>query len=325
MKWKLLLGALFSGIFLYVSLRGSNVSELQAGLRNADYSYFLPIFVLSIFGIYLRSYRWGIIIHPLEKIHQKVLFPITVVGLMAVVLLPMRAGEIVRPYLVSKRCEIRMGSAVGTIVVERVFDGLTLMLFLLLLTFFTELPGWAYQAGLYALIFFIIISVFLSMLIFKRDFSVKWIEFLLKKFPDRIVKYMMGKLSSFSDGLRVIPDIKRVILVLLISVFVWLTVGFCIYLLLQSFHFGLPVKAGYVVLVLTALGIMVPTGPGFVGNFHLFCIIGLALFGISKADALCFAILLHIIQVGFVCILGLAFIPFIKIPFSELIFARKLI
>jgi hypothetical protein len=323
MKWKLLIGALFSSLFVYIAVKGTSTSELQAGLKQADYNYLLPIFLLSIFGMYLRSYRWGIIIHPLEKIHQKVLFPITVVGLMAVVLLPMRAGEIVRPYLVSKRSEIHLSSALGTVVVERVFDGLTLMLFLLLIAFFTELPGWAYQAGLFVLFFFLLILFVLALLIFRRDFSSKWIGFMLKRFPERIAGYVMRMLNSFIDGLKVLPDTKRVMLVVFLSILVWLSTGFSIYLLFHSFHLSLPLVAAYVVLVLTALGLLVPTAPGFVGNFHLFCIIGLALFGISKAEALSFAILLHIIQVGLVGILGLAFIPFIKIPFSEIIFARK--
>jgi uncharacterized membrane protein YbhN (UPF0104 family) len=74
--------------------------------------------------------------------------------------------------------------------------------------------------------------------------------------------------------------------------------------------------------VLTTLGIMVPTAPGFVGNFHLFCIVGLAIFGIPKSEALSFAILLHFIQIGLVGIMGVAFIPLVRIPFFEL-FAEK--
>jgi uncharacterized membrane protein YbhN (UPF0104 family) len=68
---------------------------------------------------------------------------------------------------------------------------------------------------------------------------------------------------------------------------------------------------------------MVPTAPGFVGNFHLFCIVGLALFGIPKTEALSFAILLHFIQIGLVGIMGLAFVPWVKVPFFELVATKK--
>lgn len=323
MKRNLIIGILFSSFFAYFALKGINTSELRVSLKQADYCYLVPIFLLSIFILYLRSYRWGIILNPLEKINQRILFPVTAVGLMAVVLFPIRIGEVVRPYLVSKRSEVHMTPALGTIVVERVFDGLTLMLFLLLIAFFIELPRWAYQAGLSVLIFFMAILLFLILLISKRDFSLKCIGFIVKRFPENVAGYLMRILTSFVDGLRVLPDTKSIVLVVFLSILVWLSMGFCIYLLFHSFHFSLPPIAAYVILVLTALGIMVPTAPGFLGNFHLFCVIGLGLFGISKTEALSFAILLHFIQIGLVAIIGLACVPLIKIPFLELIFARK--
>lgn len=110
-------GILFSGLFVYFTVKNINVSELNACLRQAEYYYLVPIFLLSIFSLYLRSYQWGIILTPLRKIDQKVLFPITAVGLMAIFLLPFRMGEFVRPYLVSKRSEIHMSSGLGTIAV----------------------------------------------------------------------------------------------------------------------------------------------------------------------------------------------------------------
>lgn len=323
MKRNLIIGILFSSVFVYFTIKNVNLSELKVSLEEAEYSYLIPIFFLSVFILYLRSYRWGIILNPIERISQKVLFPITAVGLMAVVLLPMRMGELGRPYLVSKRSEIGMSSALGTIVLERVFDGLTLMLFLLLTTYFADLPRWAYQTGLYIMIFFILILFFLVLLIFKREYTSRGVGFLLKRFPDRIEKALMRMLTSFADGLKVLPETKRVILLVILSILVWLSMGLCIYLLFYSFHFGLPLIAAYVVLVLTALGIMAPTAPGFVGNFHLFCVIALTLFGIPKTEALSFAILLHFIQIGLVGIMGLAFIPLIKIPFFEIFGVRK--
>ena len=323
MKRKLIIGILFSGFFVYLTLKNISLSELNVVLEEADYFYLIPIFFLSVFILYLRSYRWGIILNPLKRISQKVLFPITAVGLMAVVLLPFRMGELGRPYLVSKRSGVDMSSAFGTIVLERVFDGLTLMLLLLLTTYLAELPRWAYQTALYVMLFFILILSFLVLVILKRDFSLNLIGFFLKRFPDRIVRYLMEVFTSFADGLKILPDAKNTIFLALLSILVWLSMGLCIYILFYSFHFDLPLIAAYVVLVLTALGIMAPTAPGFVGNFHLFCVIALTCFGISKTEALSFAILLHFIQVGLVGLMGLAFIPLIKISFFELFVIKK--
>jgi uncharacterized membrane protein YbhN (UPF0104 family) len=80
----------------------------------------------------------------------------------------------------------------------------------------------------------------------------------------------------------------------------------------------LPLSAAYAVLIITALGVALPTAPGFIGNYHFSCVLGLTLFGIPKTDALTFAIVLHFIQFSVVMVLGLACLPFIKVPLSSL-------
>ena len=74
--------------------------------------------------------------------------------------------------------------------------------------------------------------------------------------------------------------------------------------------FQLPVVAAFVVMIILIIGIAIPTAPGFIGNWHYFCILGLSLFGVPKADALTFAIIYHILSTGVIVVLGLAFLPF---------------
>jgi hypothetical protein len=77
---------------------------------------------------------------------------------------------------------------------------------------------------------------------------------------------------------------------------------------------GLSPAAAYTVLIITALGVTLPTAPGFVGNYHYSCVLALTLFGIPKNDALTFAILLHFMQVMVTILLGLIYLPFIRVP-----------
>jgi hypothetical protein len=71
-------------------------------------------------------------------------------------------------------------------------------------------------------------------------------------------------------------------------------------------------------MVIIILGITIPTAPGFVGNWHFFCILGLSLFGIPKTDALTYAIVLHFLSIGIIVVLGLIFLPFNKFSFSDI-------
>ena len=75
----MILGITTSIVFFYLSLRGVEFQVLLAGFRNVNYIYLLPAVILTLFGAYIRSVRWGVLLNPLEKIGQKKLFPISCV------------------------------------------------------------------------------------------------------------------------------------------------------------------------------------------------------------------------------------------------------
>jgi uncharacterized protein (TIRG00374 family) len=128
-KVNIILGSLVGLLFVWLAFRGTDIEGLKSSFKAVKYIYIVPVVFLSIVVLVLRSYRWGVILEPLEKINQWTLFSITAVGFMAISLLPVRMGEFARPYLISKKSSIRMGSALATIVVERIFDMLTLSIF----------------------------------------------------------------------------------------------------------------------------------------------------------------------------------------------------
>jgi uncharacterized membrane protein YbhN (UPF0104 family) len=86
----------------------------------------------------------------------------------------------------------------------------------------------------------------------------------------------------------------------------------------QAFGFSLPLVAAGVLLVILMIGIAIPAGPGFVGNWHFFCILGLSLYGIPKAEALSFAIVYHFLSIGIIVLLGLIFLPFNRFSLRDM-------
>ncbi|EKD22311.1 MAG: hypothetical protein ACD_87C00052G0001 [uncultured bacterium] len=103
-----------------------------------------------------------------------------------------------------------------------------------------------------------------------------------------------------------------------LSFFIWLIDVLAIYLLFLAFGFQLPVAAAFVLMIILIIGIAIPTAPGFIGNWHYFCVLGLSIFGIPKTDALTFAILYHFLSIGIVVVLGLIFLPFNRFSVSDL-------
>jgi uncharacterized protein (TIRG00374 family) len=319
-KVNLFLGLAVGGLFVWLAFRGTDFEGVKASFKAANYLYLIPVVFLSMIVQVVRSYRWGVIIEPLEKIDQRTLFSITSVGFMAITLLPVRMGEFVRPYLISRKSTVKLGSSLATIVVERIFDMLTLMILLLFVLMTVDLPEWVFRTA-YAILLLII--PFLFLLIFlavKREISAKGFDRIVGKLPPAFASRLMRLFHSFIDGLQILPDWKKTVYLSFLSLCIWGLIGLVTYILFSSFaSMGeLPLASAYAVLIITALGVALPTAPGFIGNYHFSCVVGLTLFGIPKTDALTFAIVLHFIQLTVVIVLGLACLPFIKVPLASL-------
>ena len=319
-KINVLLGLIVGLIFIWLAFRGTDVEGLKSSFEAANYRYVIPVVLLSIIVLIVRSYRWGVILEPLERIDQWSLFSITAVGFMAISLLPVRMGEFVRPYLISKKSSIKIGSSLATILVERIFDLLTLMIVLLLVLMTIKLPSWVFRSACSILLIVIPLLFLLIFLAVKRDISVKGVDLIIGKLPQTLSSRLMRLFHSFLDGLQILPDLKKTFFLAFLSLLTWGLVGLSTYIFFSSFvsMLKLPLAAAFAVLVITALGVTLPTAPGFVGNYHFACVLGLTLFGIPKADALTFAILLHFIQVSVTILLGLVFLPFIKVSLPAL-------
>jgi len=319
-KLNVILGLLVGALFIWLAFRGTDLEGVKSSFEAANYLYLTPVVLCSIMTLILRSYRWGVILEPMEKIDQRLLFSITAVGFMAINLLPWRMGEIARPYLISRKSTIKLGSSLATIVIERVFDMLTLMMLLLVVLRTVKLPSLISRSAYSILLIFIPLFLLLVFLAVKREFSVKRIDRIIGRLPEALSSRLTRLAHSFLDGLQILPDLKRTSYYALLSVLIWFLMGFSIYIFFSSFESmrELSLTKAYVVLVITALGVMLPAAPGFVGNYHFSCVLALSLFGIPKNDALTFAILLHFIQVMVTIVLGLIVLPFINVPLPAL-------
>ncbi len=319
MKRNLLIGILISALFIFLAVRGINFSELAQSFQSANYLYIIPVILLVILGLYLRSYRWGIIMASLVKYNQIPLFIITSIGFMAVSILPARLGEFARPYLIKQKNGIKMSSTMATIVVERIFDVLALMVLLFAVVLKISLPPVFFKTGITTLTIAFAVLLILIFLAVKKEFSLNKIDQLLGTLPHQAQKPLQHLAHAFIEGLQILPDLKKTLLVSFLSIVIWLIIALSAYVLFFSFGFDLPLINALAISVIIALGVMLPAAPGFVGTFHYACMIGLTSFGISKSEALSYAIVLHFLQMMPVVAIGLIFLPFQKISLPSFI------
>ncbi|MGA9110014.1 MAG: lysylphosphatidylglycerol synthase transmembrane domain-containing protein [Smithella sp.] len=321
MNKKIILGILISVVLVYLSVRGINLQDVLNDLKKIQLSYVILFILLMIFMQYLRSYRWGVILQPMEKIDQVPLFSITSVGFLAIAAIPARIGELARPYLISKRSSIKMSSALGTIFIERILDSftvLTIATVVLLIDMPFDLPSWMVKSSIIFSLLALSLFCFILFLILRREAALKFINIILNRLPGKLANKIDVAIHHFIDGLQIVTNIKLFSYLLFLSVVIWLVDVLAIYVLLLAFGFTLPVMASFVLMVILIVGIAIPAAPGFVGNWHYACIFALSLFGLDRADALSFAVVHNFLSMAIVLVLGVGFLPFNRFSIAEM-------
>jgi uncharacterized protein (TIRG00374 family) len=261
----------------------------------------------------MRSFRWGLLLRPLRRIEQKNLFPIACVGFLGILLLPARSGELIRPYLLSKKEPISMSAALATIVVERIMDVITILIFIIFISFSTELPVWVFRAGYISLGIIATILFVLFLMISKEAFLLRIGDRIFRPFSEHMNVFIQKFIISFSGGARILFHWPILVWAFSVSILLWSAMAICNYIMFFAFSFSLPLVAAFILVIVVNLGLMLPTAPGFIGSFHFFFIVGLTIFGVDREQALSFGILSHAVQFLFVVFMGIIYFPVLKI------------
>ncbi len=125
-------------------------------------------------------------------------------------------------------------------------------------------------------------------------------------------------LMSFCEGLKIFKTKKQVFWICCFSCFIWVGASLILMVFLYAFHINLPFYAPFLLLVIIATGVAIPSSPGFIGTLQFFCVTGLALFGVSKSESLGFSIVYHASQYIPVTLLGFFFMWKEHLHFKEI-------
>lgn len=265
-----------AGFGLWVHGRGiallPSASQLSVLVRNW---WAIPGFFLILCAVhFLRAYRWLYLLRPISTDPPKIstLLAVAFVGFMAIMLLPLRTGELARPYLISTRGNVRMSAAFGTIAIERVLDGLilsgllTVCLFVLPLD--EPLQHWASYVGLLTLAIFVTALGVLVILLWKGEPGIDLLERIGRRIAPSIARKMAGVLRTFLEGLAALPNHRHLGPFVLMSLAYWGINGCGMWFLANACGVDLSIIGGFTVMTILAVGILIPTGPGHFGNFQ---------------------------------------------------------
>ncbi|MGB8657742.1 MAG: lysylphosphatidylglycerol synthase transmembrane domain-containing protein [Candidatus Zixiibacteriota bacterium] len=308
MKKKLVIGILVSLVFLYLAFRKVDYAQLWYAMKGANYWWVIPNVVLVILSMWMRAYRWKFMVNPIKKLGLGRLFPSVMIGFMANNVLPARLGEFVRAYSLGAKENISKSASFATIVIERVFDGFSLLFLLWLALFFSPFPDVVKKASNLFLLMNVIILALLIFLEVKREPTLKLFNFVFKLLPGKLSTRAAEILEKFIGGLKVFRDVPSLIWILVWSILIWIVVGISNYFIFLAFDLHPTVYASFILLGIVSVAVMLPSSPGFVGVFHYACVLSFNLLGLPRSSSQPFSIILHASQYIPVTLLGLYYL-----------------
>jgi len=239
LKKRLILGLLLGAVFIYLSFKGINFKEIAESLSAVRYIYIIPVLLILFFIQFLRSYRWGVILSPIEKIDQTSLFSVTCVGFLAIVAIPARLGELARPYLITHKSDVTMTSALGSIFLERVFDVLTILIMFFIIAFLTPMPSWLMKSSIAFLAVILVIIALMILLLVNKDAFFKIVNPVISRLPEKYFHKTEELIDHFISGFKMIGNFKLIVYVAFLSLLIWLVAALAIYILFSAFNFHL--------------------------------------------------------------------------------------
>lgn len=313
---RLALVGLLTAVFLFFFLRSiKDWRKVLEYVGNVDWRWFLPALLATPVHFFTRGLRWKYLLHHEKRdVRFSSLWKGNVIGF-TVTFIGGRLGELVKPLYVAKREGMRPGFVMGTAVVERVFDimTMTVLLGLFLLgrpLFGSRMP--VTEKGLSKLYLFgglavavavLLLALILWFYIYKEKaltVSAKVLRILPHKFRDKLLEL----LRELIDGLKIFHNMADFMAYVGLGFVVWLSIIFYYWLYFFAFRFPVPFIWVFPYLFLTAVGASIPT-PGMAGGYHILSQLALVeLLGMDNNLAGGYTIVVHLIQLVVTCLIG---------------------
>lgn len=301
--------------------------EVGTALTHAKPGFLLAAVATALFSYWLRVVRWQQILRPVGKTRHSSALLATVVGYAGITLLPARLGDLARPVLLSKRDKIPTSATLASILTERVIDLWTIVLFFFVFLIappplphlsaegagtlnLLRLSGWIIGAGLV-----VGTSALFGLFRYQERF-INLIAAPIGRIKASWRAPFVNFLHHFLDGLRILQRPRDLLVVMATSFVIWAVIVLQLILTLQALGLGLPLRSAFPLIMMTVIGLLVPT-PGGAGGFHAMVQIGLTMFfGVDHNLATGVAIVYHAVCFYPITLIGLVCIPLFGLSLS---------
>ena len=315
-RHKLALGLLLAALLLYFFVRSSDWHTVLSNMESANPWLLAVVFFGQFPLFYIRAIRWQCFLAPIKKIRISLLVPPMMIGFMISFIFPGRIGEVVRPVLLGIRENISKTSAFATIVLERIFDLLAILILLQVYFLLAPLAGppapgsekWMATIRVWGWVLLLGSAAVVGLMVLfkmKSEFASRLFHRLAGFLPASLQRKAVNFLESFVAGLNVYHDFRTFALIGFYSLALWSGICTSIWICIRAFGIDIPYLMVYPIQSILMVGVAIPT-PGMVGGFHATMKIGLVnLCGVDPSRAVSAIIVLHALLITPVILQGL--------------------
>lgn len=300
-----LAGIFVSVLFLYLAVRRVDLSEALRALGTVNLAVLALATLVFLSGYPVRALRWRRILRDQKSLTVRQTLVPVFVGYMANNLLPARAGELYRAHFLGRRARMSRSGAAASIVVERAFDGLMLVVLILLVSVLFPGESFLGAAAFVTGLMFLVLAVGILLYVLLAEKTQMAVTRLLGLLPDRFEGIIGKRLKLFLQGMRGISTVGGVLEAGSYTLVIWALEISAYTLAVLAFGVTLPLAGYLLVYTLAAIGTALPSGPAYVGPYQYAFVLALGVFAVSRETALAVSIGAQVALLGSVTVIGL--------------------
>ncbi|MBN1429654.1 MAG: flippase-like domain-containing protein [Anaerolineae bacterium] len=295
-RWLLLaIGFGISAFFVYTMVEKLNFREVWQDLQNARYWWLIPSVAVYFVAVWARTWRWHYLLRPIQKVSLRDLFPVMVIGYMGNNVYPYRAGEFIRAWVLKRNTGVSISATMATVIVERIFDGLVMLLFVFVTLPFAPIPAPYDQIVIWMTVLFFGGLMGFIVMALRPDITRRLYTWVFDRLilTEKVRAPILGLADRFMDGLSPLRSPADMAMTLATTIVVWLTETTKYWLVMHAFDFNVSFFVMMLMTAVVTLATTLPSSPGYVGTFDKPGIEILKIFGVAESVATAYTVVLH--------------------------------
>ena len=290
------IGFAVSAIFTYLAVRDVRVREVWDGLRSSNYWWTIPTVALVAASLIVRAARWQYLFARESRPPLRPVVAATILGQFFNNVLPARAGEAARIIALNQSAGTSRAETAATVVVERAYDVLSLLVMLFVLVPWLPHVRWLHAAAILAVA--LTVGLVAAVVVLDRygDRPFRYLMRPLAWLPFLSIERTERAAESLVRGAAALRQWRLVAVALTLTIVSWILLGFSCWTLMLGFDLHLGILAGMLVIVALGLAAVLPSSPAAVGVFETAALLALNAYGIPDSGALSYALVLHAVN-----------------------------